>query len=67
MVGVEHVPQRLHVVRRRGIPQREFDLIGLGNRAAGWVVNQNAITGAGPGGMLLVAVIGHVEVGVRRG
>jgi len=67
VVGVEDVFQRLHVGLGGRVPQGEVDLVGLGYGAAAGIVNQHAVAGAGPGGVLLVAVVGEVEEHVRRG
>ena len=67
VVGVEDVGERLHVVRRCGVPESELDLVRLPDTGpACGVVDEHAISGAGPGGLLLRPIVRHVEEHVRR-
>jgi len=68
VVGVEHVGERLQVGLGGRVPVGEDDLVALGDLAvAGEIEHQHAIARARPGGAVLIAVAGHVVVGVRGG
>ena len=67
VVGVEHRLQRLHVGRRRGIPQREIILRRRGDGAgAGGIEHQYAVADAGPGGAVLHAAAARVDERIGR-
>lgn len=63
LVGVEHVGERLHVARGRGIPERE--LVGFRpvdvSRAI-LIEHQHAVAGGGPGHAMLGAIAVHVAI-----